>query len=64
MDVHTSVHMLNTGVIVGLTQTIVRKIDVTCFVFSVNVNGGQLAKSKNEKSNYSITCYNKGKALK
>lgn len=49
MDVHTSVHMLNTGVIVGLTQTIVRKIDMTRFVSSVGVNGGQLAESKNEK---------------
>lgn len=55
--------MLNTGVNVGLTQPIVRKIDTTRFVSRVSVNGGQLAERKNEKSNYSINCHNKGKAL-
>lgn len=61
--VHTSSHTLNTGVTVGLTRTIVKKIDVTRVVWRVRVNGGQLAESKKEKSNYSITCHNKGKAL-
>lgn len=56
--------MLNTGVIGGLTWPIVRSINVIRFVSRVNVNRGQLAESKNKKSNYSITCHNKGKALK
>lgn len=63
MDIRTSVHILTTSVSAGLTQPIVRKIDATRFVSRVNVNGGQLAESKNEKSNYSITSHNTGKGL-
>lgn len=59
----TTVHMLNASVIVGLTQSVVKKIDATHFVSRVSVNRGQLAESKNKKSNYSITCHNKGTAL-
>lgn len=51
--------MINTVVIAGLVEPIVIEIKMTLTVSRVNVNGGQLAQSKNERSNYSITYHNK-----